>query len=101
MNTEDLKSKAINRIDKIISQSNMSYDVLMTHLRYKIKEWIVEKSTLTMSKPFELSNDDFDRKIYLVHMIEYSEELVDKYNRMDKSNLLAVERDRKLNKILV
>jgi hypothetical protein len=101
MNTEDLKSKAINRIDTIISQSNMSYDVLMTHLRYKIKEWIVEKSTLTMSKPFELCNDDFDRKIYLVHMIEYSEELVDKYDHMDKSNLLAVERERKLNKILV
>lgn len=96
-----LKTKAIDRLNTIVTESNLSYDILMSHLKFKIKEWDVELSGLFGLNPFDLTNEECDRKKYLTHMISYGNELIANYNKMDESSLFALERERKINKILL
>lgn len=95
-----LKTKAIDRLDTIVNESDLSYDILMTHLKHKIRAWNTELSGLNGLNPFDLTNDECDRKNYLAHMISYGNELVSNYNKMDDSALFSIERDRKINRIL-
>lgn len=95
-----LKTKAIDRLNTIVTESDLSYDILMSHLKYKIQEWNTEMSGLSGLNPFDLTNEECDRKNYLVHMISYGNELVSNYNKMDDSTLFAIERERKINRIL-
>jgi hypothetical protein len=128
VHSDFLKTKAIDRLNTIVTESDLSYDILMSHLKYKIQEWNTEMSGLSglnpfdltneecdrknylewnteMSglsglNPFDLTNEECDRKNYLVHMISYGNELVSNYNKMDDSTLFAIERERKINRIL-